>query len=181
MSGLSRIRMEILRLLWQTNRPMNLKEISERMNLKTHCVNMHLLNLVRGGYVKRSDKLYVLTDLGKEALGFPSINEKMAKKILSEVPLDKAFHFYRDLDKPLMVYSNSLTDFCEKIKNIDLNSIEFHVYRGDFEVWIHFLGDIELAHRLRLIRELGLSGESLREEVFRAVKLRCDELKKILP
>lgn len=181
MSNLGKIRMEILRLLWQTNRPMNLREISEKMNLKTRCVNMYLLNLVRAGYVKRSNKLYVLTDLGKEALGFPSIDEKLANKILSEVQLDKAFHFYRDLDEPLMVYSNSLTDFCEKIKSVDLKSIEFHVSRGDFEAWIHSLGDIELAHRLRLIRELGLSGESLREEVFKIVKQRCDELKKMLP
>jgi len=180
MRTLNKTKMDILRLLWQVGRPMHLKEISDRMNLKTRCVNMHILNLVKGGYVAKSNsRFYTLTDLGREILGFPRIDGALARKILSEVPREKVFHFYSGIDKPLMIYSSSLGDFCEKIRYINLESIEFHVSRGDFENWIHFLGDVELASRLRVIKESNLSGENLREEIFRVVKLRCDELKKI--
>jgi predicted transcriptional regulator len=177
MKTLSKIKMDMLRLLWLVNKPMHLREISDRMNLKARCVNMHILNLMKRGYVAKSNsKFYMLTDLGREILGFPRIDEALARKILSEVPQERAFHFYIGIGKPLMIYSNSLIDFCEKIRHINLESIEFHASRGDFERWIQSLGDDELASRLRIIRESNLSGENLREEIFRVVKLRCDEL-----
>lgn len=181
MIKLSKIKMDILEFLWRINRPANLKDIANGVGVKTRCVNMHLINLRRNNYVtKTSEGLYTLTDLGKEALGFPRVDRKVAERILSKVPYALAFHFYSELDKPLMVFSDNLIDFCEKIKSLDLKSIEFHMFRGDFEAWIKSLGDIELAKRIVLIRELNLSGEELRDEIYRAVKSRCDELQKII-
>ncbi|MFH0897773.1 MAG: hypothetical protein V1850_07000 [Candidatus Bathyarchaeota archaeon] len=52
--------------------------------------------------------------------------------------------------------------------------------RGDFESWIHYLGDIELEKRLVLIKELNLIGEALREKLYAALKSRGDELLEIV-
>ena len=142
---------------------------------------MHLLGLLKLGYISKSkDGHYTITNLGKEAIGFPKINKGFAEKVLSETTLEKAFHFYSEIGKPLGVSSNSLVDFCEKIKTIDIISVEFHMNRGDFEIWIHSLGDIELAKKLRLIRKSGLTGEPLRDKLYKTLRARCDELLKVL-
>lgn len=174
---MSGVKLEILKILWQFNRPVHLKEISKRINLEAHSVNMHLLNLKRKGYVRAlGDGLYTLTDLGKEFLGFPRIDEKLARKILSKVPFEFAFHFYVGENKPLNMSSDSLIELRDRIREIDVRSLEFHLFRGDFENWVSFLGDIELAKRLEIIRKSGLSGENLREKVYECIKVRCDEL-----
>ena len=139
---------------------------------------MHLLTLRLAGYVSTPKKgYYTITEEGKEVIGFPKLTKEHASSILREVPHEKAFHFYVGLGQPLGVSAKSLPDFCEKVQTVSLESVEFHTARGDFELWIHYLGDVELAKRLRLIRESGLSGEDLRKEIYEAVKSRCEELR----
>ncbi|MGC9345894.1 MAG: hypothetical protein ACP5ER_03775, partial [Candidatus Bathyarchaeales archaeon] len=122
---------------------------------------------------------YVITDKGRRALGFPEINGKKAGEILAYLPLEKSFHFYADIGKPLSVYAASLQDFCDKILKVDVGSIEFHLNRGDFEAWFTELGDIELARKTLLIKEKRMSGEELRKKLHEIVKNRCEELAKI--
>lgn len=177
---LSKEKKNILELLWRINRPVNIESIVREAKLKTRSAVMHLSTLKKMGYVSvTKDGLYTLTEQGKEALGLPKIDGDLARKILSKVSQEKAFNFYIEIDKPLMISSDSLTDFCEKIKNIDVKSIEFHSSRGDFELWIHFLGDVELTKRLKLIREMNLTSEELRKEIYETVKSRCEELQRI--
>ncbi|MBS7610752.1 hypothetical protein KEJ27_00850 [Candidatus Bathyarchaeota archaeon] len=180
MKQLSKEKKDILELLWRINKPVNLENIVRVAKLKTRSAIMHLSTLKKMGHVSvTKDGLYVLTDQGREALDLQKIDRNLARKILSKVPQEKAFHFYIEIDKPLMVSSNSLTDFCEKIQSIEVKSIEFHSLRGDFELWVHFLGDIELTKRLRTIREMNLTGEELRREIYETVKSRCEELQRI--
>ena len=63
-------------------------------------------------------------------------------------------------------------------QTLGFEPIEFHLSRGDFENWISSLGDIELARRLRLIREKNLTGEALKEKLHIAIRTRCDQLLK---
>jgi hypothetical protein len=79
----------------------------------------------------------------------------------------------------LGVYANSLKDFTDKIQKIDLKSIEFHLPRKDFELWIHDIGDPELSKKISLIRGRNLSGENLRKEIYETVKSRYEELTKL--
>lgn len=72
--------------------------------------------------------------------------------------------------------SNGLIDFCERLGSIDIESIEFHASRGDFESWVRFLGDIELERKLSLIREADLTGDALREKLYETLRSRYDEL-----
>jgi hypothetical protein len=104
------------------------------------------------------------------------IDEKTIGKTLRKLPKENAFNFYTTFDQPLGVSSDSLIDFCEKIRLIDIGSIEFHVARGDFEHWIDYLGDIELAKRLKLVNEANLEGETLREKLYAVLRSRCNEL-----
>lgn len=180
MKNVNEMREKILKTIWETGNPITMQEISERMGLKARSANMHLLGLRRAGLVMMSGGGYVITEEGKEAIGLPRIDGKMAEKILSKTPPENAFYFYAGIDLPLGVSSDSLTDLCEKIRSIDVRSIEFHEARGDFESWIHYLGEIELEKRLGLIKEANLTGEALREKLYATLKSRCDKLLEIV-
>jgi hypothetical protein len=138
---------------------------------------MHIVGLTRLGYLQQREKgLYVITEKGKKTLGFPEIDREKAGAILAYLPLEKSFHFYVDIGKPLDVHAASLQDFCDKILKIDISSVEFHVNRGDFEAWFMDLGDIELARKTLLVKEQKLLGEELRQKLYEIVKNRCEEL-----
>jgi len=177
MRSLSQMKGNILRLLWEIENPVNLREVSEKTGLENRSANMHLLGLRRAGYVSvLQGGRYTITELGREILGFPKVDENMARRILTKTSPNRAFHFYTAIGQPLEVYSDNLVDFCDEIKTVDIESVEFHTGRGDFELWVHFLGDIELAKRLNLLRKANLTGETLRERVCKTLKYRCDEL-----
>jgi len=179
MGKINKTKEKILEFLWKVERSAGHREIAEKLGLKIRSVNMHLLGLTKLGYTSRSKNgAYKITTSGKEAIGLPKVDAKTAKKILSKTPPEKAFHFYKEIGQPLGVFSDSLTDFHEKLKTIDVKSILFHTSRGDFERWVSSLGDVELAKRLRTIRETGLAGEALRRKLCEAVRSRCDELLK---
>jgi len=176
MSG-NQVRRKILEVLWATGKPMSLGEIAQKIGIDASSTMGYLLGLIKTKYVSVPQKhYYAITDLGKQALGLPKFDKKLALSILSSVPFEKAFHFHAGINQYLGVYANSLNDFCDKIQKIDLKSIEFHVPRRDFELWLRGLGDQELAKRMESIRGMGLSGENLRKKVYETVKSRCEEL-----
>ncbi|MEJ2291974.1 MAG: hypothetical protein P8Y05_09690, partial [Deinococcales bacterium] len=90
-----------------------------------------------------------------------------------------AFHFYYGLNQHSGIYADSLKDFVDKIQQVDVKSIEFHVPRKDFELWIRSLGDLELSKKLGLLRMRNLSGENLRKTLYETVNSRCEELAKL--
>jgi len=178
--SLSPVKRLVLETIWMLNKPVKPAEVAEEVGLGFPTVMMHVVGLAKMGYVKTAEKgYYVITDKGREALGLPPVNGEKAGQILAYVPAEKAFYFYADIDKPLGVYAASLGDFCEKIHKIDIGSIEFHLYRGDFEAWFNGLGDTELARKTMLIRERKMHGEELRNKLYEVVKNRCEELAKI--
>jgi hypothetical protein len=110
-------------------------------------------------------------------------SKELASKILRSVPESQGFHFYLEIGKPTGQTAVSLTDLVEKLKTVDAQSINFHYSRKDFQKWIReVFGDAELALRLGRIGRvrLGISGEALRSEIMRAVKLRLNEFKATL-
>ncbi|MGQ9459892.1 MAG: helix-turn-helix domain-containing protein [Candidatus Bathyarchaeaceae archaeon] len=176
MSG-NQIRRKILEVLWATGKPMSLKEIAQKIGIDASSTMGYLLGLIKAKHVSVPQKhYYAITNLGKQALDLPKFDKKLALSILSSVPLEKAFHFHTGINQYLGVHANSLNDFCDKIQKIDLKSIEFHLPRRDFELWLQSLGDFELAKRIEQIRGMGLSGENLRKKVYEIVKSRCEEL-----
>lgn len=176
----SKIRGKILGALWAAGKPMTLQGISEKVGLNSSSTMGYLLGLIKAKYVSVPQKhSYAITNLGKQALGLPKVDQKLASSILSPLSIERAFHFYYGLNQYSGVHADSLADFVDKIQKVDLKSIEFHVPRRDFEVWIRSLGDLELSKKMELLRMAQLSGEKLRKEVYETVKSRCEELAKL--
>ena len=109
------------------------------------------------------------------------LNKTLASKILRSVPEQEGFRFYLAIGEPTRETAVSLADFINKIRTVDVRSVNFHFPRKDFEKWIRVvIGDAELALRIGRIR-LGIQGEALRNEILRVVKVRLNELKPPLP
>ncbi|UCC58520.1 MAG: helix-turn-helix domain-containing protein [Candidatus Bathyarchaeum sp.] len=176
----SKIRGKILGAMWAAGKPITLQAIAEKTELNSSSTMGYLLGLIKAKYVSVPQKhYYAITNLGKKALGLPKVDKKLASNILSPVSIERAFHFYYDLNQYSGLHADSLKDFVDKIQEVDLKSIEFHVPRKDFELWIRSLGDRELSKKMELLRMAQLSGENLRKQVYETVKSRCEELAKL--
>ena len=177
----SKIRGKILVGLWATGKPLTLQVIAEKVGLNSSSTMGYLLGLIKAKYVSVPQKhQYAITSLGKQAIGMPQVDKNLASNILQTFPLEKAFHFHYSLNQYSGIHAVSLNEFVDKIRTVDLKSIEFHVPRKDFELWIRSLGAIELAKRMEHIRMKKLSRENLRTEIYQTVNSRCEELKKLL-
>jgi len=105
------------------------------------------------------------------------ISAESASKILRTVSLPEAFHFFTDIGQYTGKSATSLADFSEKVKIVQLKSIEFHFKRGDFERWIReTLGDEYLAGEIGRI-DKSTQGEALRAATQRTVENRLYYLK----
>ena len=171
--NLSPVKLEILETMLLQDKPERAMQIAAETGKKFPSVMMHLLGLIRLGYVYSPEKgLYTINEQGKKVLGIPEIDKVTAKSILADTH-DKAFHFYAGIGEPLKVYAHSLRDFCDKIMEISLDSMEFHFYHGDFESWFTGLGDVELVRKTALLKEKRLAGEELRTRLRQIVENRC--------
>jgi hypothetical protein len=171
--SLSPVKREILETMLLHDKPARAAQIAKEYEKKFPTVMMHLIWLTRMEYANSPEKgLYVITEKGKKALGIPEINKENARAILADTPQDKAFHFYADIGKPLSLYAHSLQDFRDKILEISVDSIEFHLNRGDFESWLTGLGDAELARKIALLKEKRIAGEELRSRLHEIVENR---------
>jgi DNA-binding transcriptional ArsR family regulator len=175
--SMSQEKKRILKILSEAGEPVKLQDIAKEAGLGISSSMMHLLWLRRTGYVSTPKKsYYVITASGNEVVSLPRVDKKQASQILRELPVEKAFHFYTGIDQYIGVYATSLANFCEKIREINPKSIQFHVLRRDFEFWLHGLGDQTLAEKIGSFRRMELSGEELRKKLYETVKSRCDEL-----
>jgi hypothetical protein len=178
--SISPVKRLILETMWMIDKPARPAEIAKDTGVSFKQAWMHLLGLTKMECVSSPEKgFYVITGKGKKTLGIPEIEKQRAIEILAYLPMEKSFHFYADLGKPLNVFAASLGDFRDKIQKIDAGSIEFHIRRGDFEVWFTSLGDIELARKTLLTKERKMSGEELRKKLHEIVGKRLEELVKI--
>jgi len=175
--SISPVKRLVLETMWLLDRPAKASEIAKEAGLGFPPVMMHILGLTKMGHVEMPEKgVYVITESGKKVLGLPDIDREKAAEILAYLPMEKSFHFYADVGKPLNIHAASLGDFCDKIQKVNISSVEFHINRGDFEAWFAGLGDAELARKTLLIREEKIAGEDLRKKLHEIVKNRCDLL-----
>ncbi len=102
----------------------------------------------------------------------------------SEKSKQVPFHFYVDLGKYAGVSAVSYEDFLRAIKQVQVESLIFHLERGDFEKWAaDVLKDKRLAEQMAKIRNRtlpGLASATLRDHLLRLVSNRLTELKKTL-
>lgn len=175
----SLLQKKVLKTLWNARKPLKIHEIVEETSSGFSSLMTNLQRLVKMGYVSTPKRgFYAITERGRETIGISKVDNKRAAEILGSVSLERAFHFYKGINEYLGVYASSLNDFCRKIQVVDLSSIEFHLFRQDFESWVREeLGDADLANTISLIRTMDVSGENLRKRLFETVESRCRELK----
>lgn len=91
-------------------------------------------------------------------------------KILKTLPREKAFYFFTSIGNYTGESASSLKEFLEKINGVNVKSLEFHLYRGDFEKWIaEVLEDKELAEEIRRLQKISLTGDALRNKLYTTV------------
>jgi DNA-binding HxlR family transcriptional regulator len=179
--SLAPVKREILETLLLHDKPLRATQIAKETGKEFPPVMMHLIGLTRIGYANSPEKSqYTITEKGKRALGVPEVSRENAEAILSQTPHEKAFHFYAGVGKPLNLFAHNLRDFCEKILKVNIDSIEFHMSRGDFSAWFAGIGDAELAKKVMLLKEKKTAGEELRGKLCEIVENRCIVLAKMV-
>lgn len=100
-------------------------------------------------------------------------------------PREKAFYFFTSVGNYTGVSASSLKEFDDKIKEVNVKSLEFHLNRGDFEKWLsEVVKDNELAAEFRRLQKLNLSGDSLRTQMHLTLSKRAkhsDYEQRVLP
>jgi len=175
--SLSPIKQEILETMLLNGKPLKAIDIAKEAKREYQPVNMHLLGLIKMGYVNLPEKgLFAITEKGKKTLGIPEITKEKAAAIIAYLPHDKAFNFYVTVGKPLNIHAHSLRDFANKLDRADIISVEFHMQRGDFENWFRGLADEELAKKTSFLKKKNVVGEDLRKQLHENAEQRYLEL-----
>jgi len=109
------------------------------------------------------------------------LNEKMNLRILRTLPREKAFYFFTSIGNYTGESATSLKEFMDKISEVNVKSLEFHFYRGDFEKWTaEALEDNELAEQFGTLRKMSPIGEKLKNGLRRILIGRYSKLKSML-
>jgi len=107
------------------------------------------------------------------------LDKATVSRILRTVPSHEGFHFFRAPGDSTGKIATNLADFVEKLRTVDIRSVNFHFPRQDFEKWLRdIIGDAELSRRINRIRK-EIHGEKLRNEIIQIVKKRIDEIKEL--
>ncbi len=143
-----------------------MNEIKSRVDLNTFAQMVGLTinqtvervqQLANTGLVRKTNGGYGITEKGKEIL-----------RAITPVPKDAAFHFFTGIGQPTGLSAESLKDFYEIVKRAAIKSLEFHLYREDFENWIKgAFKDEEVANDLARLKSANVKGEELRKEIMK--------------
>lgn len=84
-----------------------------------------------------------------------------------KLPRENAFYFFSSIGNYIGERASSLEEFMEKIREVNVKSLEFHLYREDFEKWISgTLKDKELAADIQKLRGSNPIGDELRDQLY---------------
>ena len=150
---------KVLKTLSEATTRMDLNMFSKKVNLSPVETIEQFQRLARQGFLQKVGNGYGITERGKTAL-----------KALAPVAEGMDFQFYYGFDKPTELIVNTLQAFYIAIKQIKVESLEFHLYRGDFEKWLkEAIKDPQLAYGFGSVRTFVLKGEVLRAELLKAL------------
>ena len=103
----------------------------------------------------------------------------VSTQILRTLSRKNAFRFFTSVGNYTGHSAMSLEEFTNKIREIETASLEFHLYRGDFEKWANeVLEDHELTRRISAVKLLEPTGNALRDQLDFTVSKRLEELKR---
>ncbi len=103
--------------------------------------------------------------------------QEEAVRIFRKLPREQAFHFFTSVGNYTGESAASFEEFLQKIKEINIKSMEFHLYRGDFEKWFaEILEDKELAEEILNLRDIAVTRDVLRKRLVIIVSKRRRKL-----
>jgi hypothetical protein len=103
--------------------------------------------------------------------------ESKISRTLRVLTREETFYFFTSIGKYTGQSADSLEEFIEKILVVDTKSLEFHLYRGDFEHWIAgALEDNELASKIKRLKESKPIGKNLRDRLYLIVSKHYNSL-----
>lgn len=107
-----------------------------------------------------------------------ALTSSSPSRILRELSRKNAFYFFTSVGNYTGHRAMSLEEFATIIREVEAVSLEFHLYRGDFEKWSdEVLEDHELTERIRAVKLLEPVGNALRDQLDFTVTKRLEELK----
>jgi len=99
-------------------------------------------------------------------------------RILRTLSRENAFYFFTSVGNYTGQRAMSLEEFANKIREVKITSLEFHLYRGDFEKWAdEVLEDSELTEKISDLKNLEPVRSALRDQLYVIVSKRLEELK----
>ncbi len=105
------------------------------------------------------------------------LSKSDASKVLRSLPREKAFYFFTSIGNYTGKSAASLKEFAKKILDVDVKSLEFHLYRNDFEKWIaETLEDNVLASKVRQLKAYKPIGMDLRDRLYLIVSKHHEKL-----
>ena len=98
-------------------------------------------------------------------------------RILRKLSRENAFYFFTSVGNYTGENAASLEEFVNKVREVNVKSLEFHLYRGDFEKWVaEVLEDRELAEEIKSLKNLKPVGDALRSQLHLIVSKRFEKL-----
>ncbi|MFH0897711.1 MAG: sugar phosphate nucleotidyltransferase [Candidatus Bathyarchaeota archaeon] len=87
------------------------------------------------------------------------------------LPMDKPFYFHLDVGKFTGVTASTIIDLITTLQTVPIESVEFHLYRRDFERWIRDVFQANmLTEEISVLRKEDLRGEELRRRLVKTIK-----------
>ena len=149
----------ILKTMNEATTRMDLNMFAHMVNLSTNQTIAQIQELAQAEFLRKVGNGYGLTEKGKATL-----------KVFTPVSSETGFNFYVDIGEPLGFTAQTLEEFYRLIKQVCSDSLEFHLYRGDFEKWLgEVLKDSELAEEIGSLKMTELKGEDLRKALLKAI------------
>ena len=151
--------LKVLKIMSEVTSRIDMNAFAQLVNLNLNQTIERMQDLVDAGLIRKLGSGYSITEKGKTVL-----------KAITSIPKDLAFHFYTEVGKPAGFSAGSLRDFYEIVKRISVKSVEFHLYRGDFENWIKTaFKDEALANELARLKNAKITGEEIRQEILKSI------------
>ena len=151
--------LRVLKVMNEITSRIDMNAFAQMVGLNPNQTIEQVKGLVNAGLVKKVNSGYGITEKGKAVL-----------KAIAPLPKETAFHFYTDIGQPTGFSAESLKELYEIIKRVAVGSVEFHLYRGDFENWIKAVfKDAALADEFASLKSANVKGEDLRKEIITAI------------
>jgi len=150
---------KVLKVMNEVTSRIDMNAFSQMVGLNPRQTVERMQDLVNSGFIRKMGGGYGITEKGKAIL-----------QAIKPVPKDAAFHFYTAIGQPTGFSAESLKDFYEIVKRVAVESLDFHLHRGDFENWLKSVfKDEALVNEVANLKASQLNGEDLRQGILKAI------------